>query len=665
MRTMKRILAILLVAATAIALLPAALTASAAGNAPALIITEVCFNPAFRENTADLGVNEDVLEYVEIYNRSNADVSIADCVMRYAKGYSEESYSQNAIFAVSDNPRVIKAGETAIFVCYQATSATLGYGYKNDAEIKAYYDLFCDFYGCSETVSLHNFYVIPRVESGTSKKIEGGFNLANSHEAVVLTLVRGNEVLAECAYNSALWNKNDRGLNMIWQEGMDPDHPMASAPFSTAGCNPGYIYANQVPNAALTAPEGTMPIKAMAYNLQAEAKDQTAADGTAVPDAMRTEKIFETIDAHDPDVLVLTEINYRWLNLLDGELIGEGGEYSAYGRSSMGRYHDKTQTGEIWDLTTLVLWKTEKYDLIEQGTFWCSKMPNRPGSLTWDDGLSANMARAINWVILEDKATGARFLFVGVHLDARTPEVRERSTALLVEMSTELAQGLPIIAMGDYNCSDNAAAYWNIHDTNLYDARYLIPTYGNMTILGTYNKFGENTDMQVRLPIDLCFVTPETVWVDSARVDYAFVDEGDSVYASDHNAVIFELQLKPLHAEEPETEIPTESPTEPETDPETEPVTDPVMNPETEPVAHPETAPVDTVEVTEASTDAPTDPITDAPTEAPTAAPTDPVTNATEEIDPPENGCGSVLSALTLLTVLPAVLCLLRKKREE
>ena len=52
--------------------------------------------------------------------------------------------------------------------------------------------------------------------------------------------------------------------------------------------------------------------------------------------------------------------------------------------------------------------------------------------------------------------------------------------------------------------------------------------------------------MQVRLPIDLCFVTPETVWVESARMDYAFVDAGNSVYASDHNAVIFELKLKTL-----------------------------------------------------------------------------------------------------------------------
>lgn len=652
MKSMKKLLVILLAFLTVAACIPAVTVAFAAEVTPDLIITEVCFNPTFQANDFGLAESEDLLEYVEIHNISDSDVSIADCVMKYAKGYGEDP-AQNAIIAVSDNPYVIKAGETAIFVCYQDDSATLGYGYASDEEIRAYYDFFCTFYGCADALPLHNFYVIPKVESGTTKKISGAFNLANSTPEVVLTLERGKDVLAECTYDAALWNKNGRGLNMMWYEGMDTDHPMASKAFTTAGCTPGYIYANQIPNASLIAPEDTLPVKAMAYNLQAEAKDQTAADGTAIPDAMRTEKIFETIEAQDPDVLVLCETNYRWLKLLNGRLYGENGEYSAYGRSASGRYHDKTQTGDIWDLTTLVLWKTEKYNLIDQGTFWCSSTPDKPSSKMWEDGLVANLARAINWVILEDKESGAQFLFMGVHLDARTPEVRARSNALLVKMGAEIANGLPVIAMGDYNCSDNAEAYWHIHDTTMYDARYLIPTYGNMTLLGSFNQFGENTDMQVRLPIDLCFVTPDTVWVDTARVDYAFVDAWNSVYASDHNAVIFELNLKMLRSVEPEPEDSTEVPTEPSTESVTEPVT--------EPTTEPETTPADTTEAAEQTTELIVEePITNVPTEAPTDAPTEPT-----ETDAPKGGCGAALSALSLLPLIPATLCLLRKKREE
>ena len=100
MKSMKKMLAILLALVTVAVCIPAVTVAFAADTAPDLIITEVCFNPAFRANDAGITENEDVLEYVEIYNRSNADVSIADCVMRYAKGYAAESVSQNAIITV-------------------------------------------------------------------------------------------------------------------------------------------------------------------------------------------------------------------------------------------------------------------------------------------------------------------------------------------------------------------------------------------------------------------------------------------------------------------------------------------------------------------------------------------------------------------------------------
>ena len=172
----------------------------------------------------------------------------------------------------------------------------------------------------------------------------------------------------------------------------------------------------------------------------------------------------------------------------------------------------------------------------------------------------------------------------------------------------------------------------DVMKTHLYDARYLVPTYGDMTILGTYNKFGANTDMQVRLPIDLCFVTPESVWVESAKSDYAFVDAGGSVYASDHNAVIFELKLQKLTVE-PETEAPTE------------PETDPVTEAPAEPPAEETTAtPSETEAPTAEATDAPTEPFTD--TEA------------------PKSGCGASLSLGALIALLPAAALFFRKRED-
>ncbi len=632
---MKKLFAILLTLATAVSLLPAALTASAAEatpETPTLIITEVCFNPSFKENDVDLSNTEDVTEYVEVYNPTDADVSVADCVMQYTgNGFAAESYSTNRIVTVSDNPRVIKPGETAVFVCYQASSATLGYGYASDEEIKAYYGLFCELYGCADDLPLHSFYVIPRAESGTGEKIAGGFNLSNSHTEALLRLARGEEVLAQCLYNAELWNKNNTGVNMMWHEGMDPDHPLTSMPLNTAGCNPGRIYANQVPNPALTAPADAVSVKVMEYNVRADAQTQTAADGSTVTDEMRTARIYEVIASHDPDVLALPEVNYRWLELMDGALYGEGTAYSAYGRSGSGKYHDGKQQNNVWDLTTLILWRTERFDLIEQGSFWCSKVPNRQGSANWDGGLVGDMPRAINWVILEDKETKARFLFAAAHLDAKSGEIRALSAELIKDQVGELAQGLPVIVTGDFNCSDNSVPYANIHGDTLYDARYLVPTYGSMTVLGTYNKFGENTDIQVRLPIDLCFVSRETVWVESAIMDCGFADAGNSVYASDHNATVYALKLQNLRAVDPETEETADTPAEP------------VTNPVTDPAAAPD------------GTEEPTAP------ETPTADSTD----TSDGTNAPDGGCASSLPLLALLLPLPAARLMAWKKRRE
>ena len=629
---MKKLFAVLLTLAAVMAMIPAASGVSADEAVPALVITEVCFNPSFKENDFDLSNSEDVTEYVEVYNPTDADVSVADCVMQYTgKGFAAESYSTNRIVTVSDNPCILKPGETAVFVCYQTSSATLGYGYASDGEIKAYYDFFCELYGCADDLPIHNFYIFPRAESGTGTKISGGFDLSNSHTEALLRLARGEEVLAQCFYNAELWNKNNTGVNMMWHEGMDPAHPLTSMPLNTAGCNPGRLYANQVPNSALTAPADALSVKVMEYNVRADAHTQTAADGSTVTDEMRTARIYEVIANHAPDVLALPEVNYRWLELMDGALFGEGTVYSAYGRSGSGKYHDKKQLNDVWDLTTLILWKTEKYDAVEQGTFWCSKLPNRQGSATWDGGLVGDMPRAINWVILEDRETKARFLFAAAHLDAKSSDIRALSAELIKNQVEELAQGLPIIVTGDFNCADNSAPYEKLHGDSLYDARYLVPTYGSMTVLGTYNKFGENTDIQVRLPIDLCFVSPGTVWVESAVMDRGYVDAGESVYASDHNATVYELRLQKLHGVDPETEAPSEAPAEPVTDP------------ESEPAAIPD------------GTDAPMDP------EPSTAAPAD----TSDETNTPNGGCASSLPPSALLLTFSAALLIAGKKRRE
>jgi hypothetical protein len=79
-----------------------------------------------------------------------------------------------------------------------------------------------------------------------------------------------------------------------------------------------------------------------------------------------------------------------------------------------------------------------------------------------------------------------------------------------------------------------------------------------MNIYNTYNKWGEYTDQYTtRPPIDHCFISPENVFVESAHMDQAFIDEAKTMYASDHNATVFSFQILMPKSEEIETETET------------------------------------------------------------------------------------------------------------
>ena len=61
------------------------LTVSAEETTPALILTEICFNPTFMENDKDLAETADVFEYVEAVNASEKPISLKDATLQYSE----------------------------------------------------------------------------------------------------------------------------------------------------------------------------------------------------------------------------------------------------------------------------------------------------------------------------------------------------------------------------------------------------------------------------------------------------------------------------------------------------------------------------------------------------------------------------------------------------
>ena len=203
------------------------------------------------------------------------------------------------------------------------------------------------------------------------------------------------------------------------------------------------------------------------------------------------------------------------------------------------------------------MYNKNKYDCLDSGYFWCSKWPNRRNTKIWPDGTDGDLARCINWVILRDKETQAEFLFVSAHIDAKVPLARTYSTKLITEKATEIADGRPVIMAGDWNCHESTEAYWNLHKNGYADSRYRTDSVANMSIYSTMNKWGESTDLQTRPTIDHCIISKDSVMVNSAHRDMGEISAG--VYASDHNATVFDLSFVNVNAAVETTPADTEA----------------------------------------------------------------------------------------------------------
>ena len=181
-----RVLSLVLAMAVVVAVCPICGTALADSS---LAITEVCFNPTYKANSAGLEKNADVFEFVEVVNRSDKTVSLADVTLQYSKAGYGGSFACNEVLAVSDSPRVLKAGEVAVFALYNERCAKLGLQYGNDDQLRDFFVAFEKFYNLAQDMHIDRFYVCPSVESGKSTAISNAFTLGNKAEDAVVAVV--------------------------------------------------------------------------------------------------------------------------------------------------------------------------------------------------------------------------------------------------------------------------------------------------------------------------------------------------------------------------------------------------------------------------------------------------------------------------------------------
>jgi endonuclease/exonuclease/phosphatase family metal-dependent hydrolase len=176
-------------------------------------------------------------------------------------------------------------------------------------------------------------------------------------------------------------------------------------------------------------------VHVMTYNIRLD----TEADGVNQW-GKRVDKVTQLIHKANPDLMGVQEALHNQMMDLKSGLP----EYDFVG---VGR-DDGKEKGEY----SAIFYKKDRFDVIEQKTFWLSETPQVPGSKSWD----AAITRVVTYAVLKEKATGKSFVLFNTHFDHIGKEARKNSAILIKKFIADLKNSssyreIPILVSGDFN----------------------------------------------------------------------------------------------------------------------------------------------------------------------------------------------------------------------
>lgn len=239
----------------------------------------------------------------------------------------------------------------------------------------------------------------------------------------------------------------------------------------------------------------------------------------------RKDRAANAIRFYDVDIVGTQEVRPNQLADLQQRLPGYA--HVGVGRRADGNPRDEHCT--LW-------YKTDRFDMIDSGTFWLSETPGKAGSKGWDGAYP----RIATWAMLRDRVTGKEMLAINTHLDHKGAVARREGARLLLDKARELGAGMPVVITGDFNAKPTDVPYMEITDKgnprHLIDSRTVARlVYGPSW---TFHNFGR-TPVDRRSVIDYLFVGgPLTV------NRYGVLAETDGVeFLSDHAPVMIGITL--------------------------------------------------------------------------------------------------------------------------
>jgi endonuclease/exonuclease/phosphatase family metal-dependent hydrolase len=193
------------------------------------------------------------------------------------------------------------------------------------------------------------------------------------------------------------------------------------------------------PKAVPVAAGGALELTVASFNIRYE--NPSDRDWRAWPD--RLDRVVGSIRAIDPDVLGIQEA-------LHGQAADLRASLPDYDFQGIGR-DDGRRAGEY----SAILFRRDRFEWSDGGTFWLSDTPERPGSMSWGNGIP----RLTTWVRLIDRASGRAFHVFNTHWDHRSQISREHAAPLIARRIDDRARpDEPIVLLGDFNATEGNPA---------------------------------------------------------------------------------------------------------------------------------------------------------------------------------------------------------------
>lgn len=225
----------------------------------------------------------------------------------------------------------------------------------------------------------------------------------------------------------------------------------------------------------------------------------------------RKTRLKQLVADYSPDLLGTQEVTKEWVDIFEEYF---GNTYGMVGHSRDG----ETATSGEWNM---ILYKKERFDLVESGTFWLTDTPD-----TLSKTEDALCYRICTWAILKDKVADVEILFCNTHLDHSNDAVRGEQATHLMKFIKQYEGQYPIFLTGDFNTTPGKAPY-NTVTTMLADTHKKAANASEVS--GTFHGY-----LKPQNEIDFCFFDDEK----ADALVYRIQSDDYKGFVSDHYGVI-------------------------------------------------------------------------------------------------------------------------------